>query len=139
MDLRWIGGLAIATVLAAQPAMAQQSAQPSNDAATAEPTVDASRLGLDLGRIQRQIQRAQVREERDGLNLRYFLDVYGQAPPLVTFTREDNLLYGPAPYGAPTHQDMLNIMTPQEFRSPAMDLGALMQWLAKRTPKGDKK
>jgi len=75
------------------------------------------------------------REEREGLRLRYFVGVYGQAPPLVIFGPEDNLSNGPVPYGAPTHKDMLYQMTPQEFRSPPADLGALVRWLMERANK----
>lgn len=80
-------------------------------------TIDVSRLPLDLQRIERRFRQGQIREERDGLNLRYFVDVYGRAPEIVLFTPEDNLRYGPVPNSAPTHRDMLEMMTPREFRS----------------------
>jgi hypothetical protein len=86
-------------------------------------------------RIYRELQQAATREERDGLRLRYFVDVYGQQPPLVLFGPEANLTSGPVPYGAPTHKDMLYQMTPQEFRAPAADLSALFRWLAERAKK----
>lgn len=86
--------------------------------------VDVARLPIDLRRIQREFRQTSIREERDGLNLRYFVDVYATAPPLVLFTPEDNLLYGPAPYGAPTHMEMLQMMTPREFRASGMTLGS---------------
>jgi hypothetical protein len=38
-----------------------------------------------------------------------------------------------APFSAPTHQDMLNIVTPQEFRSPVMDFSNLLRWLQNRS------
>jgi hypothetical protein len=79
-------------------------------------TVDVSRLPLDLRRIEREIRQATSREERDGLNLRYFVEVYAPAPPLVFLTKEDNLSTGPVPYGAPTHRDMLWMLTPLEHR-----------------------
>jgi hypothetical protein len=98
--------------------------------AAGQDTVDVSKLPVDLARIQRQLRQTTVREERDGLNLRYVVDVFGQAPRLELFTKQQNLLSGPTPYGAPTHQQMIEAMTPQEFRSPTADVGALFRWLS---------
>ena len=98
-------------------------------ASSAQESVDAKRLGIDVSRIQRQLRQAQVREERDGLNLRYTVEVYGQAPTITLFTEKDNIKNGRAPYGSPTHREMLEVMTPQEFRAPAADLSALTRWL----------
>ena len=93
--------------------------------------VNVDQLPIDVARIQRGLRQTTVREERDGLlRLKYFIDVYGQAPPLSFFTRQDNLLNGPVPYGAPTHKEMMQMITPQEFRAPVADFGALMRWLA---------
>ena len=101
----------------------------------AQGTVDVSRLPLNLDRIQRGLRQSAIREERDGLNLRYVIDVYGQAPPLVLFGPEDNLVYGPVPYGAPTHRDMIEHVTPKEYRAPAADFSALLRWLAEKAKK----
>jgi hypothetical protein len=84
--------------------------------ASAAPAVDVARLPIDIRRIEREFRQASIREERSGLNLRYFVEVYGQAPPLVFLTKEDNLVYGPVPYGAPTHRDMLWMLTPLAHR-----------------------
>jgi hypothetical protein len=100
--------------------------------AQAQEKVDVSRLPLDLQRIQKQLRESSTREEREGLNLRYFVDVYGQAPPLVIFGPEDDLSAGPVPRTAPTHQDMVNQVTPQEYRAPAADLNNLFQWIRER-------
>ena len=105
-----------------------------------EPSVDVSRLPINLARIQKQLLQSTVREERDGLNLRYVMNVYGQAPRIELFTKQDNLLTGPVPYGGPTHRDILQVITPQEHRSPAADFGGLFRWLSGKTKdKGDKK
>jgi hypothetical protein len=105
------------------PALAQQG------------TVDVDRLPIDVQRIHRELRQSATREEREGLQLRYFVDVFGQAPPLVLFGPQDNLTTGPVPYGAPTHKDMLYQMTPQEFRAPAADFSGLIRWLAERAKK----
>jgi hypothetical protein len=105
-----------------------QSATPATNGASARSAVvamiDVGRLPIDLGRIERQFRQTTIREERDGLNLRYFVDVYAKAPPIVLFTPEDNLVFGPAPYGGPTHREMLEMMTPREFRASGMMLGS---------------
>ena len=89
-----------------------------------------SRLPIDLRRIEKNFRQTTIREQRDGLNLRYFVDVYAKAPPIVLFTKEDNLLFGPVPYGGPTHSEMLQMITPQEHSAPAADIGALFRWLS---------
>jgi hypothetical protein len=103
--------------------------------ALAQNSVDVSRLPVDLDRIQRGLRESAVREERDGLNLRYTIEVYGQAPPVELFGPDANLGTGPVPYGAPTHREMLEQMTPKEFRTPAADFSALIRWLAERSKK----
>jgi hypothetical protein len=113
---------ALLTLALAAPALAQES-------------IDVSRLPIDLDRIQRGIRESAVREEREGLNLRYRVQIYGDAPPLVLFGPEANLTSGPVPYGAPTHREMVEQMTPKEFRAPTADLGALIRWLAEKTRK----
>jgi len=54
----------------------------------------------------------------------------GITPRLELFTKKDNLREGAVPYGAPTHQDMLNVMTPQEYRAPAADFTSLLRWFS---------
>ena len=100
-----------------------------------EAAVDVSRLPINLERIQRELRQSAEREERQGLNIRYVIDVYGQAPPLVIFGPEFNLTYGPVPNSAPTHREMIEHVTPKEFRAPAADFSALLRWLAGRSKK----
>lgn len=116
----------------AHSASAQQAVPARAEAANSAATpVDVNRLPIDLDRINRRLRQSSEREERDGLRLRYSIDVYGTAPPIVIFDpKRDNLLTGPVPHSAPTHQDMLEHVTPQEFRSPVMDFSALARWLA---------
>ena len=82
-------------------------------------------------RIQRQLPAVdRPRRTATACNLRYIVDVYGQAPRIELFTNGTTSLTGPAPYGAPTHSEMLEIITPQEHRAPAADFGNLFRWLA---------
>ena len=96
-------------------------------------SLDVSRLPVDLDRVQRKLQQSTVREERNGLNLRYLIEVFGQAPPLLVFTKEDNIVNGPFPHGAPTHREMIEHVTPKEYRAPPADIGALIRWLTEKS------
>jgi hypothetical protein len=102
-----------------QPAVSAQVRGTSGIASTpgVVATIDVSRLPISLQSIERRFRQGQIREVRDGLNLRYFVDVFAKAPNIVLFTKEDNLQYGPVPHSAPTHRDMLEMMTPREFRN----------------------
>jgi hypothetical protein len=99
-------------------------------------SVDVSRLPIDLAKITRQLRQTQSTELHNGLHIRYSIDVYGAAPRIEFFTKQDNLQTGPVPYGAPTHREMINQVTPQEFRAPIADFSALLRWLGDR---GNKK
>jgi hypothetical protein len=108
-------------------------AQETAGQGSASPAVEVNKLGVSVDRIGRQLRRqATVREERNGLNLEYFVDVYGQAPRIEIFPKKDNLLSGPVPYGGPTHRDILQVVTPQEFRSPPADFSNLLRWFSDR-------
>ena len=126
--------LSVASVAASQSAYAPSAAADSPPA-QAGSDIDVSRLPIDLERIHRELQESSIREERDGLNLRYVISVYGQAPPIVVFGPDDDLVNGPVPSTAPTHKEMIEHVTPKEYRTPAADLGALARWLAERTKK----
>ena len=79
--------------------------------------IDVTRLPIDLKRIEQRFRQGQIREERNGLNLRYFVEVFAKSPALVLLTPQDNLVYGAVPGSAPTHADMLEMMTPREYRN----------------------
>ena len=121
-------GLAAFLVLSLGSALQAQSVQPRR-------SVDVSQLPIDFQRIHRQLRQATIREDRDGLNIRYVIEVYGQAPRLVVFTKDDNLVSGPVPYGGPTHQELVRYVTPQEHSGQTADIGALVRWLTERARK----
>src|SRR5262249_28725243 len=117
---------------AAHAASAQQTSV--DFGATSAPSVqqtsvDVKRLPIDLTKVTRELRQSAATESRSGLNLRYRIDVYGQAPRIELFTKEDNIEYGRAPYGAPTHQEMIDHVTPQEYRAPYADIGNLIRWI----------
>ena len=125
--MRWVPTVTIVGLFGfAASAFAQQQPQGR---------IDADRLPVNVQRIKRELRSSTIREERDGMNLRYFVNIYGQGPRLQLFTKDDNLASGPTPYGAPTHQDFIQHWTPQEFSAPVADVNAVMQWLADRLNK----
>jgi hypothetical protein len=121
MNFSRIACTAVLVVGVAQAASGQTPTGTLGNAAStpgvvATTAIDVTRLPLDLKRIERQFQQARIREERSGLTLRYFVEVFAPAPRLVLIRPEDNVEKGPAPYGAPTHRDMLYMLTPKEHR-----------------------
>ena len=110
------------------PAAAQSTADRGGARTSPRPEVgtsglDVDRLPLDLGRIRRELKQSSTESEtRDGLNLRYFLQIYGQAPEIKIFGDEIDLISGPVPYGAPTHGEILRVITPKEFSVPVFSV-----------------
>jgi hypothetical protein len=134
MRLRHSGLAALLVFACATLAGAQTANSAGNTADLSGATVQ--RFGVDLQRIQRALRQSAERQDSNGLNIRYIIDVYGTAPRInIVDPKTDNLRYGPVPYGAPTHQQMLDIMTPQEFRAPVADFSALMRWFQDRSKK----
>ena len=104
-------------------------------AAAQQTSVDVKRLPLDLTKVTRQLRQTAGTESHNGLHIRYSVDVYGQAPRIELFTKRDNLATGPVPYGAPTHREMIDHVTPIEYRAPIMDFSSLVRWLTDRANK----
>jgi hypothetical protein len=141
--------LALGFVALAAPAVAQDApapkappAQERSAPAQPSPSVNPEQLGVSLDRIRLRFQRTGLFEpvfDSDRLKLSTYVDVVGKAPPLRLFGPEANLknelTSRAVPFGGPTHRDMLQVMTPQEFRTPAMDMTALIEWLSRQFDK----
>lgn len=114
---------ALAAALALGPVgVRAQTADPAPS-----PAFNASAMGISLSRIARRLD-AESEARSEGvspLKLEYHVDVFGNAPQLRFFTGQD-LIYGAVPGSAPTHRDMLNLVTPQAFRSPRVDFLSLV-------------
>jgi hypothetical protein len=104
-------------------------------AAAQQTSVDVKRLPIDLAKVTTKLRQSAATESRNVLHIRYTVDVYGQAPRIELFTKQDNLATGPVPYGAPSHREFIEHVTPQEYRAPAADFGALIVWLAQKAAK----
>ncbi len=129
----WAVALAFSlTLLLSVPDAWAQTAAPEVPAASRAEAVDVDRLPLDLQRLERRLRQTTEREAWDGFRLRYTVEVFGSAPRLQFFEPRDVLASGPIPYGAPTHKEMIEVMTPREYRAPVMDFSALMRWLEQK-------
>ena len=117
------GGLVAALVIG--PVLVR--AQTADPAPASSATLNAGAMGISLSRIARRLDaESQARSEGlSPLKLEYHVDVYGNAPRLRFFSGQD-LIYGAVPGSAPTHRDMLNLVTPQAFRSPRVDFLSLV-------------
>ncbi|HEX6162636.1 MAG TPA: hypothetical protein VFZ31_04695 [Vicinamibacterales bacterium] len=120
-------GLALLAFIAtiAAPALAQDSQPPP------ESTIDASKLGVDLSRIQRGLRLAETKERSaaEGLRLDFSIQVYGQAPRIEVLNGID-LFNGPVPGSAPSHRQMIEHWTPPIYRQPTLPISALAYWAA---------
>lgn len=118
-------------------------AWPSVSFAQAEqsPSIDASKMGVSLDRIRRELKQSESRETftANGLKLDIRVDVFGQAPPLDLIPQDFSLTYGPVPHSAPTHREHIDYVTPQEFRAPGVPIYGLAVWAAQKLADRSKK
>jgi hypothetical protein len=104
------------------------------------PAIDASKMGVSLDRIRRELAPAPGESvSSNGLKLDIRVDVFGQAPPLELLPRDFSLTYGPVPHSAPTHREHIEFVTPKEFRSPAVPIYGLAMWAAQKLADRSKK
>lgn len=124
--------LLIVAMLASPAAAQQPPAESGADKPAARDTIDPAKLGISLDRIRRELRQAQESEQQgdDPLRLRFTVEVFGKAPEIDLLG--DFPLVGPVPYGAPTHQEVLEFLTPKEFRSPALPISAITYWAAQQ-------
>ena len=119
--------LLVATLALPSAAFAQaaQSSPPE------QPAVDASKLGVDLSRIKRELAEAGSEESSDSpLKLRFTVQVIGVAPKIDVL--EGFKVDGPIPYGAPTHREFLEVVTPKEYRAGVFPISSLAALAAQK-------
>jgi len=123
--------LVLASMLHAQePASAPPASSGSPAPANA---IDPTKLGIDLSKVQKglAVGTPEERLEANGLHLTYNVQVFGKAPELDLF-KDFDLVNGPVPFGAPTHKDFLEQVTPIQFRAPAANFAALAFWAVRK-------
>jgi hypothetical protein len=120
--------VSLLTVLLLSPIAAVRAAAQDDDRAP-QPAV---RLSVNLERLKQKLAALPASDdERSLLALNYYLEVYGRAPRINLLEGFDAHI-GPSPFGAPSHDDMRAIWTPEEFSSPVANLGSLFNWLSTR-------
>jgi hypothetical protein len=135
--MRRLLALLLVAQLAAPGALWAQAAQPAQEAKP--PAVDASRLGVSLDRIKRELAQAEAADAapNDGLKFSFTVEVVGSAPKIDLL--QGFSLKGGVPYGSPTHQEVLDVITPREYRSPAVPFSAIAFWAARQLYEKSKK
>ncbi|MDE3155094.1 MAG: hypothetical protein KGN76_08315 [Acidobacteriota bacterium] len=113
---------------AAQPPSG--SSAPSRTEAAQDPFA-TEKVPYSIARIARALE---TPPPKDRLHLDFHVVVMGQAPPPALFTGFD-LQNGPVPFGAPTQQQFLDVVTPEAFKAPAIPLGGVFKWLIDKARK----
>ena len=141
----------LACLVGLQPgaAVAQQGSAPGAAAARIQPPTaprgqaqavpSVESLGMSFDRIKRELRILPPSTAKTALKLEYYVEVRGLLPPMPLF-RPGELTTGPVPYGAPTHWDMMNHVTPEAFKAGTvpvsslaiMGIAKLIQWEAQR-------
>lgn len=89
---------------------------------------EASDFSLNLGRI-RDALRAELSTPTSGrLRLDVYVDVYGR-PEANAILEQIDFARGALPSGAPTHADLIDEMTPRNFRVRGGDGRATLKWI----------
>src|SRR5262245_57928137 len=114
-------------LLLAVPAAAQDSQPPQGP-----DDIDATKMGVSIERIRKGLRMAETTEQRrteSPLRLNFQIQVYGQAPK-IDVLKDVDLFSGQVPNSPPTHKDVIEFLTPQMYRLPALPISALMGWAA---------
>jgi hypothetical protein len=123
-----LAGLQPATVWAQEggtPGTAATQAQPLPAPPTADqppPSVDS--LGMSFARIKRGLRTLPPSTAKTALKLEYYVEVQGLMPPIPLF-KPGELTTGPVPFGAPTHRDMMDHVTPLAFKAGTVPISSL--------------
>jgi hypothetical protein len=110
---------------APRPSPPPQTPGTSTPQSAATGVPDVAALGLSFDRIKRLLADRAPSETKSTLKLNYYVEVVALAPRIQLFTREDLAPRGVVPWGAPTHADIVRILTPVEFRAPTVPIGSL--------------
>jgi hypothetical protein len=114
----------------AQTSQGAPQVQTSQGAPPVE-SVDVSKLGVDLSRIKRELAEPETASSDDSpLRFRFSVQVIGMAPRIDFL--EGFSVNGPMPYGSPTHQEVLDVLTPKEYSSPTVPIYGLAVMAAQK-------
>jgi hypothetical protein len=141
--MKWVAlALCVLTLHAASASAQTEPADPPT--AVAPPVkIDPAKLPVSLERIRLELA-MKPETKTSGLKIQETIEVVGIAPKIQFWNPETaKLATGPVPWGAPTHRDFIDLVTPKEFKNYPMDINALVQWLlehlAEKTAKSESK
>ena len=100
---------------------------------TDDAPLTADEIPISFDRVQRELDRA-LRAPNAGraLRLNDYVTVYARLPALDLIENTFDLSQGPIPHGAPTRIEMLNAMTPREWRTQGVNLANVIGWTVRR-------
>ncbi len=140
-DMRKVLASLLSILIGAQPALLHaqsgQAGQAAQDPKAAAPSaktpgLDYDLLSASLVRLRRELAEQPPSTSYTPLKLDFYVEVTAPAPPIILFTPKDLAPVGVVPWGAPTHREMLDLMTPQEFRSPTIPIGSMILYGVKQ-------
>ena len=101
--------------------------------ATDDAPLTADEIPISFDRVRRELDRA-LRAPNAGraLRLNDYVTVYARLPALDLIENTFDLSQGPIPHGAPTRIEMLNAMTPREWRTQGVNLANVIGWTVRR-------
>ena len=118
------------------PASEATTATAASEAQASSPQVDASKLGVSLSRIRRELREAEPTTDAP-LNLKFHIEVFGRAPRYDALQGWD--LDGPMPYGGPTHREVVSFLTPQTHKGQAFPISSIAVWAVQKLGQMSKK
>jgi hypothetical protein len=96
-------------------------------------------MGISLDRIKRELNQARAVEQETpegALRLSFTVEVVGRAPKIDLL--KDFPLIGPV-YGAPTHREVIDFLTPQAYKAPVVPFYSMAVWAAQKLWERSKK
>jgi hypothetical protein len=113
--LTWTVVLLVALIGSAGGSLRAQTSTPAATVAVNKvPTVDVTKLPLDLQRIQQKLREATNGSQKEPLVIRFQVNVFAQAPRIDLFSPGD-LKKAPAQTVTPTHRELMNSVTPMPW------------------------
>ena len=130
-DMRALTAWLVLLVGLAMPALAQD---PPARATARSPTIDATKLGVDLSRIQKGLRVAEIAREITTRRPapRVFRSRCMARRRRSRCSRASICSTAACPAARPVHNQMIEFWTPPIYRTPAMPVSALAYWAAQQ-------
>jgi hypothetical protein len=97
----------------------------------AQQTQPASDPPVNLAYIKRKLAETRQIQSLDQFRLAYYVTVSAEAPQVNIF-KDFDWKHGTVPGSPPSHQELFQQVTPQEFSAPVADFTAIAAWLGSK-------